>query len=183
MTNSDIKNLVIGVVIIGSAVTIPIVISQIDKDRKAKLEAEIQKDKLEADIQIAEIKKNYPPEYWLAEKAKTEAKANETKLKLESEERLEIDNRERKDKEAIRRRAFEQNAPDSYWAQKKVEAEERTKQAKIEAEERTKRELNRQRFESEKAAAKAHSDAIKESARIAEKALYKEVSKHYGYLV
>ena len=181
MNSSEAKALTIAVLAVGTVCIIPIITSQMDKKRRDQLEDANKQRQAEKEIKIAEIQSTYPPEYWVAEKAKTDAKAAEVQARIESEERLEMDKRDRETSEAAALREFEKDAPESYWVQKKLEAEERTKQVKIQEEQKTQQELNRQRFESEKAVAKAHSDALKEGARIAERAIRRDFGSYSGY--
>lgn len=117
-----------------------------------------KKQKNDADIKKAELEASYPPEYWVAQQAKAEAEAKTAQAKIESNERLAIDERQRRDIERMKKREFEKNAPTEYWEQKRIEEEEKTK-----------RDLNRQRYESEKAIAQQHSELIKEGARAADR--------------
>lgn len=120
----------------------------------------IKKKQLEADIKKAEIEGQYPSEYWEAKKAEAEATASVKKAQIESEERLVIDLRKRGDEEAARKREFEKTAPPEYWEQQRVEEEERTK-----------RELNEQRYKTEREAAKQHQKAIEYGFKTTERVL------------
>lgn len=73
--------------------------------------------------------KNMPDSYWEAEKAKAESAAKQHELDIAMKERLALDERERKAKEAAAKLEFEKTAPPEYWAAmaKKIEAEERGK--------------------------------------------------------
>jgi len=109
--------------------------------------------KYQTDLEIARIKKSYPPEYWNAKAAEAASKADVEKARIESKERLELDQRARKDAEIIRKREFEKNAPTEYWEQKRIEEEEKTK-----------READKRRYEAELETTKLHSKALEESA-------------------
>lgn len=117
-----------------------------------------KKQKNELELKKAELEASYPPEYWVAQQAKAEADAKTAQAKIESDERLKVDERERMDAEQARKRAFEKDAPAEYWEQKRIEEEEKTK-----------RDLNRQRYESEKAIAQQHSELIREGAKAADR--------------
>lgn len=97
----------------------------------------------------AELAAGYPPEYWEAEATKAREHEATERAKIESQERLTLDERERRTKEAEAKREFEKNAPESYWENRKALEEEKTK-----------RELNKQRYEAEMAAQRAHRAAI-----------------------
>lgn len=102
----------------------------------------------------AEIAAGYPPEYWEAEAAKAREKGETERAKIESDERLALDRRERETAEAEAKREFEKDAPDSYWEHKRVEEEERTR-----------RELNKQRYEAELEAGRAHERILRMAQR------------------
>lgn len=157
--NSNIK---IAIALAGCVLVIgtPVVIHEIDKKREKDIRERESIRKTEAEIEIAKIEGTYPPEYWVAKKTKAEREADVKKAQIESDEHLVLDARNREDAEREAIRIFEKDAPEEYWNQKRIEAEEYTKQLKIEMEQKTQQELNRQRFESEKAIAKQHSDAI-----------------------
>ncbi len=119
-----------------------------------------EKKKADAEIEKAKIQKEYPAEYWQAKEAKAKADAEVKKAKIESDERLELDRRNRQDEEMARKREFEKNAPAEYWEQQRIAEEEKTK-----------RELNRQRYQAEMETAKQHREAIKAGIDAAEKAV------------
>ena len=127
----------------------------------------------QTELEIAQIKKSYPPEYWTAQAAEAAANAEVKKARIESDERLELDRRTREDAEIIRKREFEKNAPAEYWEQKRIEEEEKTK-----------READKRRYEAELEATKLHSKALEESAKVAERAIRNSVgiSKNYNGL-
>ena len=120
----------------------------------------IKKKQIEADIKKAEIEGQYPPEYWAAKEAESKANAEIEKAKIESDERLVIDLRNRDENERAKKREFEMNAPSEYWEQKKVEEEEITK-----------RRANDQRYKAEVEAAKQHQQTIESGIRAAERAV------------
>ena len=131
------------------------------KELEAKNALELEKAKLEG---------TYPPEYWTAKAAEAEANAKVRQASIESEERLKLDARDREKAEKEALREFEKNAPAEYWEQKRIEEEEKTK-----------RELNKQRYESEKLVAESHNEALKESARIAARAAERTLKQGFDY--
>ena len=104
----------------------------------------------DTDLKKAEIAAGYPAEYWEAEATKAREHEETERAKIASEERLRLDERERRSQEAAAKREFEANAPDEYWEHLKTIEEEETK-----------RQLNKQRYESEMAAQKAHQAAVR----------------------
>lgn len=90
--------------------------------------------------------KAMPDSYWEAKKAEAEASVKKHELDIAYKERMELDARERRAKEAAAKREFEQSAPPEYWEAmaRKAEAEERGK--------------------TERENAKAQADAIKNAA-------------------
>ena len=70
-----------------------------------------------------------PDSYWEAEKEKAIASVKKHELDIQYKERMELDKRERKAKEAEAQREFEKSAPPEYWTSlaKQKEAEERGK--------------------------------------------------------
>lgn len=112
------------------------------------------------DLEKTKIQATYPPEYWNAKAAESAANAEIEKTRIERDERLVIDSRVRDSAEKEARRQFEMNAPEEYWAQKRIEEQERTK-----------READKLRYQAEEEAARQHRKAVEESARIAEKTI------------
>lgn len=155
MTN-ELKIAVIGLTGIG-AICATMIFS---RSMTAKQEEKKYENDRQTKIEIAQIKKSYPPEYWTAQAAEAAAKAEIEKARIESRERLELDQRARKDAEIIRKREFEKNAPTEYWEQKRIEEEEKTK-----------RDADKRRYEAELEATKLHSKALEESAKVAERAI------------
>lgn len=88
------------------------------KKNKNHDEAELEKVRLEA---------SYPPEYWKAKEAEVKAEADIQKAKIQSQERLKLDERAREDKRMQAKREFEKDAPSEYWAQKEVEEREKSR--------------------------------------------------------
>lgn len=135
---------------------------------------EIQRKQLDNELKLkkAELEGTYPPEYWTAKAAQAEADAKVRQARIETDERLELDARNRKDAEQAAIREFEKNAPAEYWEQKRIEEEQKTK-----------READKSRYEAEKEAAKLHNKAIEESAKAAERALKRSLGSYsdYGY--
>ena len=83
-----------------------------------------------------ELKKTFPPEYWIAEAKSSEASVkikeldNELQLKeIEKSERLTLDKRNREDEALVKRLEFEKTAPAGYWA---LRAEEERSKAQLE---------------------------------------------------
>lgn len=66
-------------------------------------------------LKMAQIEKDYPSEYWIAKAAEENASVEIARLEQESNERLEIDRRERLAIENDKIRAFEATAPEGYW--------------------------------------------------------------------
>ena len=124
----------------------------------------------ELELKKAELEGTYPPEYWTAKAAKAEADAKVRQASIESEERLKIDARNRKDVEQAALREFEKSAPAEYWEQKRIEEEQKTK-----------READQRRYEAEREAAKLHNKAIEESAKAAERAIKRSLGSYSGY--
>lgn len=108
-----------------------------------------------------EIELDYPPEYWISKASEAEANVEITKLKLESKERMELDQRTRDDQRIIDQREFEKNAPAEYWEAKKVREEEKTKREFN----RQQMEMNKRQLETNKAIARENAEAIRSSAR------------------
>lgn len=136
--------------------------------RRQDLQKKLADNELE--LKKAELEGTYPPEYWSAKAAKAEADAIARKAQIESDERLELDARDRKAAEQAALREFEKSAPAEYWEQKRIEEEQKTK-----------READRRRFEAEQEAAKLHNKAIEESAKAAERALKRSLGSYSGY--
>lgn len=136
--------------------------------RRQDLQKKLADNELE--LKKAELEGTYPPEYWTAKAAKAEADAKVRQASIESEERLKIDARNRKDAEQAALREFEKSAPAEYWEQKRIEEEQKTK-----------READQRRYEAEKEAAKLHNKAIEESAKAAERALKRSLGSYTGY--
>lgn len=70
-----------------------------------------------------------PDSYWEAKKEEAIASVKRYELDVQSRERLELDKRERKAREAAAQREFEKTAPPEYWISlaKQKEAEEQGK--------------------------------------------------------
>lgn len=149
MTKSNINTNVIFAIGIVGIFTIPSISSYFAKKHAAEI-----------DLKKAELEASYPPEYWLSKQAIAEAEAEINRAKIESDERLALDSRNRKDAEKAALREFEKNAPAEYWEQKRIESEEQTK-----------RELNKQRYNSEQVIAKQHQQAIEQGLRATERVL------------
>ena len=124
-----------------------------NRSMAAKQEEKKYENDRQTKIEIAQIKKSYPPEYWTAQAAEAAAKAEIEKARIESRERLELDQRRRADVEIANKREFEKSAPAEYWKQKRIEEEEKTK-----------RDADKRRYEAELEATKLHSKALEESA-------------------
>ena len=158
MTNEN-KTIAIAAIGICAFIAIPIVAHQVSAKRNADVE-----------LKKAELEAGYPPEYWQAKKAEAEAKAEVKKAKIESDERLELDRRERHQVEIADKRAFEKNAPAEYWEQKKIEAEEQTK-----------RELNMQRYNAEQEMARQHNELLQKGFTATARALRQQANDNYGF--
>lgn len=137
-------------------------------NRKQELQKKLADNDLE--LKKAELEGTYPPEYWTAKAAEAEANAKIEQARIESQERLRIDERNRKTAELEAIREFEKSAPPEYWEQKRVEEEQKTK-----------READQRRYEAEKEAAKLHNKAIEESAKAAERAIKRSFGSYSGY--
>lgn len=123
--------------------------------------------KYQTDLEIAQIKKSYPPEYWNAKAAEASAKADVEKARLESKERLELDLREREDIEKAYKRAFEKDAPAEYWEQKRIEETEKTKRQEMEIEDARRKRIEEQ----ERYIARRNAEAFEKSAKSIERAV------------
>lgn len=130
-----------------------------------------QKLKYDADIKIKEAETKLPPEYWEAKKAEAQANAEVEKAKIESDERLVKDQRDRLDAEAAATREFEKSAPPEYWEQKRIQEEEETK-----------RQLNEQRYRLEKDISKEHSETLEKLAKMTERTIKSAVNSN-GYFI
>lgn len=93
-----------------------------DRDQKRKVATEIEK---------AQIVATYPPEYWNSKAEEAKAKSETEQSRIASEERLKIDERNRKDAEREAKREFEKNAPAEYWEQKRIEESEKTRREEV----------------------------------------------------
>ncbi len=100
-----------------------------------------------ADIKKTELELDFPPEYWEAKKAETEASVRKHEITVASKERLELDARERITNKQIREEEFEKSAPPEYWETKRVEEQERTRREYN----KQQAELNRKQLENTKA--------------------------------
>ena len=136
--------------------------------RREMIERQAQK-KLEAETELkkAEIEGGYPPEYWIAKKAGAEADAAVRQARIESEERLKIDQRNRDDAERQAIREFEKDAPAEYWAQKRFKEEEETKRKQLEIEDQRRKRLEQQ----ERDIASKQARALEEGTKTIERAL------------
>lgn len=150
-------------------VTIGAVIGGFAIDDYIRRRQDLQKKLADNELELkkAELEGTYPPEYWTAKAAKAEADAKVRQASIESEERLKLDARDRKDAEQEALREFEKNAPAEYWEQKRIIEEQKTK-----------READQRRYEAEKEAAKLHNRAIEESAKAAERALKRSLGSY-----
>lgn len=137
-----------------------------EKNRKIK---EIEEQNRMAQLEIDKIKEQqkFPPEYWLAKKAETDASIEKHRIDKESEERLTIDNRNRVDARAEATRTFEMNAPEEYWKHKKVEEEEKTRRHQMDLDDAR---LYRQ-AQLERDIAAKNADALVSGAKSLEKAI------------
>ena len=153
-------------------VTIGAVIGGFAIDDYIRRRQDLQKKLADNELELkkAELEGTYPPEYWTAKAAKAEADAKVRQASIESEERLKLDARNRKDAEQAALREFEKSAPAEYWEQKRIEEEQKTK-----------READQRRYEAEREAAKLHNRAIEESAKAAERALKRSLGSYSGY--
>jgi hypothetical protein len=122
----------------------------VEKAVKLKHDAEQAELDRQAELEKARIVLSYPAEYWQAQTAEAEAKAEVEKAKIESDERLTIDARERQTATYIRQEEFEKNAPAEYWQAKRAAEEEQTK-----------REAEKLRHEAELAKARAAERTVK----------------------
>ena len=123
--------------------------------------------KYQTDLEIARIKKSYPPEYWNAKAAEAAAKADVEKARIESKERLEIDQRKREEGERARQMAFEKDAPAEYWEQKRIEETEKTKRREMELEDARRKRIEEQ----ERYIAQRHAEAFEKGAKSIERAV------------
>lgn len=134
-------------------------------------------------IKLEEIKKEYPPEYWTAKAEEAKAKAETDKARIESEERLKIDERIRRDAEIAAKREFEKDAPAEYWEQRRIEQEEQTKREADRRRYEAEKESDRMRYEAETESARLHKQAIEASAKAAERALKNQFGYSTGLLI
>ncbi len=132
-----------------------------------------------SEIELEKIKEeaNYPASYWEAKKAEAEADAKKHELDVQSNERLELDKRDRADEEAKRLREFEKDAPKEYWHQKEIDAAEETKREKYRLDCESKERIAAKEFNAKEEIARYNRDAIKEGAKAAERA----ISRKFGY--
>lgn len=153
-------------------VTIGAVIGGFAIDDYIRRRQELQKKLADNEFELkkAELEGAYPPEYWTAKAAAAAADAGVRKAAIESEERLTMDARERRDAEQKAIREFEKAAPAEYWEQKRIEEEQRTKRV-----------VDRNRHEAEIETAKLHNRAIEESAKAAERAIKQSLGSYSGY--
>ena len=138
-----------------------------EKKRQIKIKQESKKLEAETKLKKAEIEGTYPPEYWIAKKAEAEADAQVRQARIESEERLKIDQRNREDADRKAQREFEKDAPESYWQHKRFKEEEETKRKQLEIDDQRRRRLEEQ--ERDIAAKQARS--LEEGTKALEKAL------------
>lgn len=83
--------------------------------------------KAELELATAKVQAEYPPEYWTAKAEEAKAELEIQRITTESSERLTLDERNRVAEKLKAQREFEKSAPPEYWAQKKVEEEERSR--------------------------------------------------------
>lgn len=169
---SEVKILTIATISAVSLIGAYIISEKIDKHREM-LERQADKQR-EADsaIKKAEIEGTYPPEYWIAQKAKSEADADIRKARIESDERLEVDRRNREDEERKALREFEKDAPESYWQHKKFEEEEKTKRKQLEIEDNRRKRLEEQEREMAQKNAKVLEEGTRNLERVLRTANY-----------
>ena len=101
--------------------------SYIKKQELKNKEAEKLAKAKELELDRIKQETKFPPEYWAAKKAETEASVEKHRIDKESSERLTIDARNRDYTEKKAKMDFEKDAPPEYWAHKKVEEEEKTR--------------------------------------------------------
>ncbi len=126
------------------------------------------------ELKQAEVKRetkrleaSLPAEYWAAKEAETKANLEKKKIQLENEKQLELDKRNRAEREAQKIREFEKDAPESYWQHKKIEEEEKTKREQMRIDDQKAKRM----AEAEKDVAKRNAEAIEASAKTIERAV------------
>ena len=141
-----------------------------------KVEAELAAKQIELDKMETESK--FPPEYWAAKKAETEASVEKHRIDQESSERLTIDSRNRADAEKAAKRDFEKDAPAEYWTHKKIEEEEKTRRHQMDLDDAR---LRRQ-ARTEKEIAARNAEALASGAKSLERAITNATrsSSYYG---
>ena len=147
------------------------------EDLKTK-KAEFEAKQKQIELDILEEQTKFPPEYWAAKQAETEASVKKHEVDVASQERLEIDARTRRDAEAKAKREFEKDAPESYWAQKKVEEEERTRRHQMDLDDQR----MRRQAEADRDIAKRNAEALESSAKTIERAI-RRANGDYGYMI
>lgn len=161
MNLSKNQLIAIGIVSVGTVATIAIPALIFNRNKRYEIDSEAA-----LKIKLKEIEAGYPDSYWEAKKAKEEARIEIEKARIESNERLTKDARDREAKEQAEIRAFEQNAPDSYWEAKKAEAREETQ-----------RQLNAEQIEFEREALRERNRALKDATK-----MVSDISNKYQYL-
>jgi len=163
----ELKLALIGGTTLIGIVSAFVISKQLDERRNVKTQQEQKRIEAETKIKKAEIEGTYPPEYWVAKKAEAEADAKVREARIESEERLKIDQRNRDEQERKAIREFEKDAPESYWQHKRLEEEEKTKRKQLEIDDRRRQRLEEQ----ERDIAKKQVKSLEESTKTLEKML------------
>ena len=127
MVSQETK-LIIGIatVTLGLSGLIVYTISQEDKRKYSDKERQRQHE-----LELEKEKAKLPPEYWNAMAEEHKASVKKHEIDVQSKEKLELDERDRKDAENERIREYEKNAPAEYWEQKRIEQEEKTKRKRM----------------------------------------------------
>lgn len=147
------------------------------EDLKTK-KAEFEARQKQIELDILEEQTKFPPEYWTAKQVETTASAKKYEIDVASKERLEIDARDRRDAEAAAKREFEKDAPEAYWAQKKVEEEERTRRHQMDLDDHR----MRRQAEADRDIAKRNAEALESSAKAIERAI-RRANGDYAYIM
>lgn len=118
-------------------------------------------------IRIAEEQSKLPKEYWIAQKAESEASVQKHAMDVEFKERMELDSRRRHDAQIKAQMEFEKNAPDGYWLAK-VKAEE---ESTIRKELQLHHDQMKRQMKMDEEVAKQNAQALQNSARSMERAI------------
>lgn len=161
MNSSKNQLIALAVLSAGAAAMIAIPAFIFNRNKRYEIDSEAA-----LKIKLKEIEAGYPDSYWEAKKAKEEARIEIERAKIESNERLTKDARDRETKAQEALREFEKNAPDSYWEAKKAVAREETQ-----------RQLNAEQIEFEREALRERNRALKDATR-----MVSDISNKYQYL-